>query len=125
MIATRDIGAVAADELLKLGFQQKQTRELLGQRDLTMTEVAAIIGKAIDKPGLAYKQLPDEQFRTAATQAGISLNVANLILEMAAALNSGHMRPLEPRSARNTTPTSFEVFVAEQFSLHTRERPGP
>jgi uncharacterized protein YbjT (DUF2867 family) len=115
MIATRDIGAVAADELLKLGFQQKQTRELLGQRDLTMTEVAAIIGKAIGKPGLAYKQLPDEQFRTAVTQAGISLNVANLILEMAAALNSGHMRPLEPRSARNTTPTSFEAFVAEQF----------
>ncbi|HLB88077.1 MAG TPA: NAD(P)H-binding protein, partial [Terriglobales bacterium] len=47
MIATRDIGAVAAEELLKLGFQQKQTRELQGQRDLTMTEAAAIIGKAI------------------------------------------------------------------------------
>jgi uncharacterized protein YbjT (DUF2867 family) len=120
MIATRDIGAVAAEELLKLGFQQKQTRELQGQRDLTMTEAAAIIGKAIGgqaigKPDLVYQQLPDEQVRPALTQLGLSLNMANLILEMAAALNSGHMRALEPRSARNTTPTSYEVFVAEEF----------
>ena len=115
MIATRDIGAVAAEELLKLDFQQKQTRELQGQRDLTMTEAAAIIGKAIGKSDLVYKQLPDEQVRPALTQLGMSLNMANLILEMAAALNSGHMRALEPRSARNTTPTSYEVFVAEEF----------
>jgi len=115
MIAARDIGAAAAEELLKLGFQQKQTRELQGQRDLTMTEAATIIGKGIGKPDLAYKQLPDEQVRTAMTQMGMSLDMANLILEMAAALNSGYMRALEPRSPRNTTPTPFEVFVAEEF----------
>lgn len=115
MIATRDIGAAAAEELLRLDFQQKQTRELQGQRDLTMTEVATIIGKAIGKPDLGYKQLPDDQVRTAMTQLGMSLDMANLILEMAAALNSGHMRVLEPRSSLNTTPTPFEAFVAEEF----------
>ncbi len=115
LIATRDIGAIAADELLKLDFQQKQTRELQGQRDLNMTEAAAIIGKAIGKPDLGYLQLPDEQVRAAMTGMGMSLDMANLILEMAAALNSGYMRPLEPRSPRNTTPTSYEVFVAEEF----------
>jgi len=40
----------------------------LGQRDLTMTEAAAIIGKAIGKPDLPYKQLTDDQFRAALTQ---------------------------------------------------------
>jgi uncharacterized protein YbjT (DUF2867 family) len=115
MIATRDIGAAAAEDLLRFDFQQKQTRELLGQRDITMAEAAAIIGKAIGKPDLVYKQLPDEQVRTAMIQFGMSPDLANLILEMAAALNSGHMRALEPRSPRNTTPTSFEVFVAEEF----------
>jgi uncharacterized protein YbjT (DUF2867 family) len=115
MIAARDIGVVAADELLKLSFQPRQTRELLGQRDLTMTEAAAVIGKAIGKPDLAYKQLPDEQVRTGMTQSGMSLNIANMILEMAAALNSGYMRPLESRTAQNTTPTSYEKFVAEEF----------
>ncbi len=115
MIAARNIGAAAAQALLGLSFSGKQTRELLGQRDISMTEVAAIIGRAIGKPDLKYVQLPDEQVRTALTQMGVSLNFANLILEMAAALNSGHMRPLEERSPENTTPTSYESFVAEEF----------
>src|SRR5262245_61342980 len=34
-IATRDIGAVAAEELLELRFRGHSTRELLGPRDLT------------------------------------------------------------------------------------------
>ena len=34
MIATRDIGAFAADALLNLNFSGKQTHEILGQRDL-------------------------------------------------------------------------------------------
>ena len=48
-------------------------------------------------------------------QMGMSEQSARLILEMAAALNSGHMRALEPRSRENTTPTSYETFVAETF----------
>src|SRR5216684_3492385 len=38
MIATRDVGDYAAQRLLDLDFSGKQTRELLGERDLTMTE---------------------------------------------------------------------------------------
>ena len=115
MIATRDIGAVAADALLNLTFHGKQTQELLGQRDITYTEVAAIIGKAVGKPDLKYTQLPDEQIRPAMVQMGMSEQFAGLILEMAASLNSGYMRALEPRTSQNTTPTSFETFVAEEF----------
>jgi len=115
MIATRDIGHAAAELLLRLGFTGQQTRELLGPRDVTMTEATRIIGQAIGKPDLSYVQMSDNEFRNAMAQMGFSTNVANLILEMAAALNSGHMRALEPRSAGNTTPTSFETFVAEEF----------
>jgi uncharacterized protein YbjT (DUF2867 family) len=115
MIATNDIGEAAANALLNLDFHQKQTRELLGQRDISMTEAAQIIGKAIGKADLRYTQAPDEQVRPALIQLGMSPNVANLLLEMSAALNSGYMRALEPRSAQNTTPTSYEKFVAEEF----------
>jgi uncharacterized protein YbjT (DUF2867 family) len=115
MIATRDIGAAAADALLRLDFRGKQTRELLGQRDLDYTEVAAIIGKAIGKPDLNYIQPPNDQVRPALVQAGMSDALAGLILEMAASLNSGYLRALEPRTPRNTTPTSFESFVADTF----------
>ena len=115
MIATRDIGAAAAEALLRLDFSGRETRELLGQRDISMAEAAAIIGKAIGKPDLKYRQVPEDQVRAALTQVGMSPNMANLILEMSTALNSGYMRALEKRSAQNTTPTSYETFVAEEF----------
>jgi uncharacterized protein YbjT (DUF2867 family) len=115
MIATRDIGAAAADALLKLGFTGHQPRELLGQRDITMTEATSIIGEAIEKPGLQYLHLPDEQIRPALLQMGMSPNMADLLLEMAGSLNSGYMKALEPRSPANTTPTSYEQFVKEEF----------
>jgi uncharacterized protein YbjT (DUF2867 family) len=115
MIASHDIGHAAADSLLRLDFTGQQTRELLGQRDLTMSEVAQIIGQAIGKPNLAYVQMPDNDFRAAVTQMGMPTDMANLILEMVASMNSGHMRSLESRSSRNTTPTSYETFVADEF----------
>jgi uncharacterized protein YbjT (DUF2867 family) len=114
-IATQDIGNAAADLLLKLEFTGKQTHELLGQRDLSYNDVAGIIGKAIENPGLQYVQLPAEQIKPVFIQLGMSANIADLILEMSAALNSGHMRALETRSTQNTTPTSYETFVSEQF----------
>lgn len=116
MIATRDIGAAAAEGLLKLDFKGKQPRELLGQRDLNYVAVAAIIGNAISKPGLGYAQLSNEQMKPALVQMGMSSSMADLLLEMSEAMNSGYMAPLEPRSAQNTTPTSLEAFVSEQFA---------
>ncbi|MGA8597958.1 MAG: NmrA family NAD(P)-binding protein [Bryobacteraceae bacterium] len=114
-IATRDIAARAAAILHKRDFTGKQARELLGQRDLTYTEAASVIGKAIGKSDLTYTQLPQEQLKALLTQMGMSANMADLLLEMAEALNSGYMRALEPRSAENTTATSIEQFAAEQF----------
>ena len=116
MTATRDIGVAAADSLLKLDFSGWQTRELHGQRDISMSEAAEIIGARVGKPDLAYVYLPDEQVRPALIQIGMSPNVADLILELSAALNSGHLMALEKRSAENTTATSYETFVAEEFA---------
>jgi uncharacterized protein YbjT (DUF2867 family) len=115
MIATQDIGAVTAEALLKLEFTGKEAHELLGNRDLSYLEIASVIGKAIGKPDLGYMQLPPAQLKPALLQIGMSSNMADLLLEMSDALNSGYMAPLEPRSAQNTTPTSIETFVAEQF----------
>ena len=42
MIATRDVGDYAAQRLLDLDFSGKQTRELLGERNLSMAEATAI-----------------------------------------------------------------------------------
>ena len=115
MIATRDIGTTAADALLNPSVRGKQARELLGQRDISYNEVAAAIGKGIGKADLKYVQVSDDQFRAALVQMGMSEPVAKLLLEMTAALNTGKMRPLEPRASQNTTLTSYETFTAEVF----------
>jgi uncharacterized protein YbjT (DUF2867 family) len=115
MIATRDIGAAAAEELLKLDFQSHQIRELLGPNDITMTEATGIIGKAIGKPDLKYAQAPDDQVRRAMLEVGMSEDMVAQLLEMSGSLNSGYMKALEPRTPRNTTPTSFVTFVRQEF----------
>lgn len=116
MIATRDIGAFAADALLNRDFSGFQTRELLGERDIDMNEVTTILGRAIGQPDLHYRQLTPEQFQGALTQMGMSRQVADLLVEMSKGLNSGHVRALEPRSMRNTTPTAYEQFAADTFA---------
>ena len=116
MVAAEDIGKFAADLLLKQHFTGKQTRELLGQRDLTMGEATAILGKVICKPDLQYRQVPKARVRAAMIQRGMSDKVVDLMLEMTDALNSGYMRALEPRTARNTTPTTLEDFAARVFA---------
>ncbi len=115
LIATGDIGAAAADLLLKLDFTGKSTRELLGQRDLSYDEITAIIAKAIEKPDLKYQLFPSEQIKPVFVKLGMSPAMADLLLDMSAGLNSGHMRALEARTAKNSTPTSYETFVKEQF----------
>ena len=115
MIATEDVGKFVTERLLKLDFKGHEARELLGERDISMDEVASIIGKAIGKADLKYVQLPDDQLSAAMLQMGLSASAVSALLEMAAALNSGYMRALETRSAKNTTSTSYEAFVKEEF----------
>lgn len=116
MIATRDIGAFAAERLARLDFGGTQTQELLGERDISMAEAAGIIGRAIGRPHLSYMRVPNEQVVEALTQMGASKNTADLTIEMSDAMNAGHMAALEKRTAQNSTPTSFETFVKEEFA---------
>jgi len=116
MIATRDIGEYAAGALEALKFTGKQTRELLGPRDVTMKEAAAIVGSAIGKPGLSYTHAPAMMLKPAMVSMGISSNVVDLYLEMADAFNSGYAKGLETRGPENTTPTGLDWFATNVFA---------
>ena len=116
MIGTRDVGDYAAQRLLDLDFSGNQARELLGERDLSMTEATAVIARAIGKPDLRYEQFPYDQVQQVLTQMGLSPKGAALYIEMYKAINAGVLAPLEPRSPNNTTPTSFERFVQDVFA---------
>jgi len=115
-IATRDIGAYAADALLKLSFTGKSTRELQGQRDTTMNETAKVFGKAIGKPNLGYTKFPTFAVEMALKQMGLPADYVKELIELLDAMNDGWMKALEARSAENTTPTSIETFATEEFA---------
>jgi uncharacterized protein YbjT (DUF2867 family) len=116
MIATRDVGDYAAQRLLDLDFSGKQTRELLGERDLSMAEATAIIAHGIGKPDLRYVQFPYDQVQQGLEQMGMKPKKAAVYIEMFKAINAGVLAAQEPRSPENTTPTSFEQFVQDVFA---------
>ena len=125
MVATRDVGNYAAQRLLDLDFSGKQTREVLGERDLSMTETTAVIARGIGKPDLRYQQFPYDQVQQALTQLGVPAKGAAMYIEMYKAINAGVLVPLEPRSLENTTPTSIEQFVQDVFAAaYHRKAPG-
>jgi uncharacterized protein YbjT (DUF2867 family) len=116
MIATRDVGDYAAQRLWELDFSGKQTQELLGERDLSMTEATAVIARGIGKLDLRYEQFPYDQIQQALTQTGFSQKKAAVYIEMFKAINTGVLAAQEPRSPENGTPTSFEKFVQDVFA---------
>jgi uncharacterized protein YbjT (DUF2867 family) len=116
MIATRDVGDYAAQRLLNLDFPGKQTRELLGERDLSMTEATAVIARGIGEPDLRYEQFPYDQVQQGLTQMGFSPRKAAVYIEMFEAINADLLAAQELRSPENSTPTSFEQFVQDVFA---------
>jgi uncharacterized protein YbjT (DUF2867 family) len=116
MIATPDVGGYAAQRLLDLDFSGKQTRELLGERDLSMAEATTLIGRGIGKPDLRYEQFTYGQAQQGLEQMGMPPKKAAVYIEMFKAINTGVLAAQEPRSRQNSTPTSFETFVQDVFA---------
>ena len=115
-IATQDIGAYAATRLAARDFSGHSVQELHGQRDISMKEAASIVGNAIGKHDLGYVQLPSMMLETALLKMGLPKKTSELIVEMWDGANAGLIAPLEERSAKNTTPTTLESFVARIFA---------
>lgn len=116
MIATRDIGNYAAARLAARDFSGHSTQELLGPRDYTMRDCAAIVGRAIGKPNLAYVQMPFMLLESALASMGLPKSSAAIVVEMWKGANDGLLAPEETRSEKNTTPTTLEQFAEEVFA---------
>src|SRR5271167_254906 len=115
-IATKDIGRYAATRLAARDFSGSSIQELHGERDISMREGASIVGDAIGKPNLPYVQVPSVMLGASLAQMGIPKKTADLLVEMWDGANAGLIAPQEARSAKNTTPTTLEAFVAEVFA---------
>lgn len=115
VVATKDIARVASEYLLGLGFKGVLVRELLGQRNITMTEMTQILGKAIGLDNLQYVQLSYEDAGRSMIEAGFSRDVAQSLLQLYMSINQGIVILGNKRTNNNTTETPFEEF-AETFA---------
>jgi uncharacterized protein YbjT (DUF2867 family) len=111
MIATKDIAAYAAERLAKRDFSGKTVVDLLGQRDLSLSEAAAVIGKKLGKPDLNYVAFPYEDAEKGMEAMGLTPDMSKLYIEMSKALNEGLFAVNIPRTKENTTLTSIEEFA--------------
>lgn len=115
-IATKDIGEYAASRLAARDFSGSSIQELHGQRDISMNEAASIVGKAIGKPDLAYRQVPSMMLEAALLNMGLQKKTTQLLIEMWNGANAGLIMPQEVRSPKNTTLTTLESFVTDVFA---------
>ncbi|VVC85252.1 NmrA family NAD(P)-binding protein [Sideroxydans sp. CL21] len=115
MIASRDIGKMAANLLIDRPSRHIQIRELLGPRNYTMEEATHILGVAIGKPDLKYIQFSYEDARKAMLNLGMSASYADAAAEISRSFNEEKVKGTEERSARNTTTTTLDCFAAEVY----------
>jgi hypothetical protein len=70
-IATQGVGAYAANRLAARDFFGSSIQELHGQRDISMTKAASMVGNSIGKFNLEYVQLPSMMLEPALLQMGL------------------------------------------------------
>ena len=112
MIATRDIGDVAAQRLMDGRWTGHWVRELHGPADLSYDEVAGILSEVLGRK-IAYVKCERQELRQALLDNAVSENAAELMLEMYDAIAAGKLRPAQPRWAETTTPTTLAAFANE------------
>ena len=111
MIAARDIAEVVVRELLSPAA--RGVLHLHSPRYYTFREAAAILGRAIGRPDLAYVQAEPAQVREAMLQAGLSADAIDQMVEMARWLST---------TGRDALPGPVEVTstTLEQFGPQFR-----
>lgn len=116
MIATSDIGALAAKALLTPIQEGFQVREVQGPDEMTLTEAAAIIGKAVGFPEATYEQAFPIDVKAGMLSAGFSDHMAQAFVDMSDDVNAERIRMLQPMAERIVTTTRFETFVRQTLA---------
>ncbi|QJW83801.1 hypothetical protein HK414_06680 [Ramlibacter terrae] len=113
MVATRDIAAAAARELM--APQHRGVLLLHAARHVTMREAAAALGAAIGRPNLPYVQSAPAEAKAMLRAHGFSADAADQIEALAQWLSTS---PLASAVAGPVAlqPTTIETFAQETFA---------
>ncbi len=114
MIATRDIGARAAELLRKRDWSGHRIVELQGAKETSYEEVAGVLSDVLGRD-LKHVTISAEQQTEALTGMGLSQVMAESFAELSEGIRKGKVRFHEDRSEANTTPTSFPEFARQTY----------
>ena len=112
MVATQDIAEVAAKRLLDESWSGKSALGIHGPEDVSFDSAAEVFTEVLGKP-IKHVSAPPDQTRQALIGMGVHPNAADIMLEMYAGIDSGHITSAEPRTPDTTTPTTLETFTRE------------
>lgn len=121
MIHTRDIAAAAAQRVAALDWQGFEVQDLGGPREVSMNEVAALLGQALGRPELGYLTFGYADAAQGMRQAGMPATIAEGYVELSRSINEGRLYSDYQRNAANSTPTTIESFVATELALAARQ----
>jgi uncharacterized protein YbjT (DUF2867 family) len=109
--ATRDIAAVATRLLRDNSWSGAGDVAVLGPEDLSHNDMAEIMSDVLEKP-VRFQQVSLEVFKAGFIARNASEAFAQGMTDMMCAKNKG-LDNAEPRTAENTTPTSFRQWCEE------------
>ena len=111
VVATRDIAASGVKLLLDRSWTGQGGVAVLGPEDLSFDDMAAIMTEVLGKP-IRFQSLTSEDYKAQLVKFGASEPFAQGLVEMHAAKDDG-LDLTEPRTAENTTPTTFRQWCEE------------
>ncbi|OXM59089.1 NmrA family NAD(P)-binding protein [Amycolatopsis vastitatis] len=110
-IATKDIAALAAEYLLDRAWTGQDSVEFLGGEDLSYHDIREILTDVLGTP-IHYQVGERAAVKEFLTGRGVSEAMAQSMMDMDLAGERG-INNATPRTAENTTPTTFREFAEE------------
>ena len=116
MVSPLDIAAAAAEELTT-GIPQNKVRYIVSD-ERTCSEIARLIGEAISKPDLQWLMFPDEQVRHFMLETGRPPVIADLLVELGAAIHSGLLKSDYERNKPALGKVKLPEFIKEFAAVY-------
>lgn len=110
MVATQDIGDLAASLLADRSWTGHEHFGVYGPEDLTLSSIAATIEDVLGRPVRHVKTTADDVFAEM-VGVGYSSSTARLTADMFGILGARSDEDIDPRSPQGTTGTTIRQFV--------------
>ncbi|MBO0804849.1 MAG: NAD(P)H-binding protein [Nocardiopsaceae bacterium] len=110
-VATKDIAAIAARYLTDRTWTGQDTVDVLGAEDLSYDDIATILTGVLGK-AIRFQPGDRDADRRFLVSRGFSEAMARSVMDMDLACERG-INNGTPRTAANTTPTTFREFAEE------------